>query len=73
MSPQTIFQIQLALGYVAWLLCFGTYIMPRPRAMDRIEAHRAIATFVISHVAAFYLLARPQSKALLMIAREATA
>ena len=44
MSPQTIFQIHLVLGYVACLLCFGTYILPRLRSMERIEAHRVIAT-----------------------------
>ena len=44
MSPGTIFQIHLALGYVAWLLCFSVYILPKLRAMDRFEAHRAIAT-----------------------------
>ena len=45
MSPETIFQIHLVLGYVAWLLCFGVYVLPKLRAMDRVEAHRAIATF----------------------------
>jgi hypothetical protein len=44
MSPETIFQIQLVLGYVAWLLCFGAYIWPRLRAADHVEAHRAVAT-----------------------------
>ena len=44
MSPTTIFQLHLVLGYVPWLLCFGAYVWPRLRAMDRIEAHRAIAT-----------------------------
>jgi hypothetical protein len=44
MSPETIFQIHLVLGYVAWLLCFGAYIWPRLRSMDPVEAHRAIAT-----------------------------
>src|ERR1051325_5392114 len=44
-SSETIFQIHLALGYVAWLLCFGAYVLPRLQAMDRVEAHRAIATF----------------------------
>jgi len=44
MSPALIFQIQLALGYVAWLLCFRAYIWPWLKSMDRIEAHRAIAT-----------------------------
>ena len=44
MSPETLFRIQLVLGYVAWLLCFGVYILPRLRLMDRFRAHRAIAT-----------------------------
>jgi len=44
MSPETIFQVHLVLGYVAWLLCFGVYILPRLRSMGRFEAHRAIAT-----------------------------
>jgi hypothetical protein len=44
MSPETLFRIHLVLGYVAWLLCFSTYIWPRLKAMDRIEAQRAIAT-----------------------------
>lgn len=44
MSPQAIFQTHLVLGYVACLLCFGTYIWPKLKAMDRFEAQRAIAT-----------------------------
>jgi hypothetical protein len=44
MPPATIFQIHLVLGYVPWLLCFGAYVLPRLRAMDRVEAQRAIAT-----------------------------
>jgi hypothetical protein len=44
MSPATIFQIHLVLGYVPWLLCFSAYIWPKLKAMDRVEAHRAIAT-----------------------------
>jgi hypothetical protein len=44
MSPATIFQIQLVLGYVPWLLCFGAYVLPRLKSMERIEAQRAIAT-----------------------------
>src|SRR5215469_12206391 len=44
MSPETLFQIHLILGYLAWLLCFGAYIWPRLRSMDRVEAQRAIAT-----------------------------
>lgn len=44
MSPETIFNLQLILGYVAWLLCFGIYILPRLRSMDLVAAQRAIAT-----------------------------
>lgn len=44
MSPETLFRIHLVLGYVAWLLCFGVYIWPRLHVMERVEAHRAIAT-----------------------------
>src|SRR5215467_15638557 len=44
MSPTTIFQLHLVLGYVPWLLCFGAYIWPRLKTMDPVEAHRAIAT-----------------------------
>ena len=44
MPPQIIFQLQLVLGYVAWLLCFRVYLWPRLRSMNRFEAQRAIAT-----------------------------
>ena len=44
MSPATVFQIHLALGYVPWLLCFGAYVWPRLKVMDGVEAQRAIAT-----------------------------
>lgn len=44
MPPQIIFQLQLVLGYVAWLLCFKAWFWPRLRSMDRFEAQRAIAT-----------------------------
>jgi hypothetical protein len=44
MSTETVFRIHLVSGYVAWLLCFGVYILPKLRAMERFEAHRAIAT-----------------------------
>ena len=44
MSTETLFQIHLALGYVAWLLCLGVYVSPRLKSMDRVEAQRAIAT-----------------------------
>ena len=44
MSPETIFNLHLLLGYVAWLLCFGVYILPRLKSMDLVAAQRAIAT-----------------------------
>jgi hypothetical protein len=44
MSTETIFQIHLILGYVAWLLCFRAYLFPKLKSMDQVEAHRAIAT-----------------------------
>ena len=44
MSPETVFDVHLVLGYVAWLLCFGVYVLPKLRSMERVEAHRAIAT-----------------------------
>jgi hypothetical protein len=44
MSTEPIFQAQLVLGYVVWLLCLGAYILPWLKSMDRIKAHRAIAT-----------------------------
>jgi hypothetical protein len=44
MSPAVIFNIQLALGYVPWLLFFGAYVWPRLKALNQVEAQRAIAT-----------------------------
>lgn len=44
MSPQIVFNLHLVLGYVAWLLCFGVYILPRLKSMDPVAAQRAIAT-----------------------------
>jgi hypothetical protein len=45
MLAKDIFNIDMALGYLVWALCIGTYVWPRLRAMDRLEAQRAIATF----------------------------
>jgi hypothetical protein len=45
MLAKDIFNIDMALGYLAWALFIATYVWPRLRAMDRVEAHRAIATF----------------------------
>ena len=44
MSQETIFNMHLVLGYVAWLLCFRTYLWPRLRSIDPVEAQGAIAT-----------------------------
>ncbi len=44
MSPEPVFQIQLVVGYVVWLVCFGTYIWPWLKSLDRLDAQRAIAT-----------------------------
>ena len=44
MSPEIIFGLHLILGYVAWLLCFRTYLLPRLKSMDLVAAQRAIAT-----------------------------
>jgi hypothetical protein len=43
-SPEIIFNLHLILGYVAWLLCFGVYILPRLKSMEPVAAQRAIAT-----------------------------
>ena len=42
MSPATVFQIHLILGYVPWLLCFGAYVWPRLKSMDQVEAQRGL-------------------------------
>jgi hypothetical protein len=44
MTSETLFNIQLVFGYIAWLLCFGTYFWPRLKIMDRADAQRVIAT-----------------------------
>jgi hypothetical protein len=44
MSTATIFNIQLIVGYVPWLLFFGAYVWPRFKAMERVDVQRAIAT-----------------------------
>ena len=44
MPPELIFLIHLVLGYVACLLCFCVYALPKLRSMSRFEAQRVIAT-----------------------------
>jgi hypothetical protein len=45
MSTAAIFLIQLVLGYLPWFLFLSAYALPRLKAMDHIQAQRAIATF----------------------------
>src|SRR5919198_1543274 len=44
MSPEIVFQLHLVLGYVACLLCFRAYVLPKLKSMDLLKAQRAIAT-----------------------------
>ncbi len=44
MLPQIIFLMHLVLGYLACLLCFVAYVLPRLKSMERIQAQRVIAT-----------------------------
>ena len=97
MTPATVFDIHLLLGYVPWLLCFGTYVWPKLKSMDHVRClHLAgsidmivdyyrgnqiglpalagelvamyaipiiyVPLLMITHVAAFYLLLRPQAR-----------
>jgi len=45
MPASEIFLIDMVLGYLAWALIIATYVWPRLTSMDRVDAHRAIATF----------------------------
>jgi len=42
MSPQTIFNMHLILGDVAWLLCFRAYLLPKLESMDQSEEAEAV-------------------------------
>jgi hypothetical protein len=44
MTTEILFRIHLVFGYVACLLWFGTYILPKLKSMERFEAHRVFAT-----------------------------
>ena len=44
MPPAAVFGLQLVLGYVPWLLLLGAYALRRLKAMDHVQAQRAIAT-----------------------------
>jgi hypothetical protein len=43
MSVVTVFDIQLILGYLPWLVGVGPYVWPRLKAMARVDTQRAIA------------------------------
>jgi hypothetical protein len=43
MTTETVFQVHLVSGYVAWALCFGAFIVPWLRSMPRATAFRAMA------------------------------
>jgi hypothetical protein len=44
MTTEALFRIHLVFGYLACLLWFGTYILPKLKSMERFEAHRVFAT-----------------------------
>jgi len=44
MTPQNIFNLHLAMGYVPWLLWFIAYGWPRLGTMEAADAQRAIAS-----------------------------
>src|SRR5580698_9165884 len=44
MPHALLFLIHLLFGYLAWTLCFLTYLLPKLKSMTPFEAHRAIAT-----------------------------
>lgn len=44
MPSAAVFGLQLVLGYAPWLLLLGAYVLPRLKAMDPVQAQRAIAT-----------------------------
>lgn len=44
MSPAIVFQVHLLLGYLPWLLCFGLYIWPKLKSMERAGAEIRNAT-----------------------------
>jgi hypothetical protein len=44
MPTELVFLIHLVVGYVAWLLCFSVYLLPRLKSVGHFEAQRLIAT-----------------------------
>ena len=45
MPGNEIFMIDMVLGYLIWAILIATYVSPRLKVADRVEAHRAIAAF----------------------------
>lgn len=43
MSPSVIFNLHVMLGYLAWLICTNTYMLPKLKAIDQISSQRVIA------------------------------
>jgi hypothetical protein len=43
MKPEIMFLLQMGLGYVAWLLCFNAYVLPKIREAGPLRSLRAIA------------------------------
>lgn len=60
MPSALLFNIQLVLGYAAWMLCFQAYLLPWVREMAPMRALRAIAMLNAFRFfgLAFFLLAR---------------
>ncbi|HEY7976666.1 MAG TPA: hypothetical protein VID67_00620, partial [Rhizomicrobium sp.] len=44
MTPQAIFLIDMAFGYLAWALCIAVYVWPWLKTMDSVAAQRIVAT-----------------------------
>ena len=49
MSAEIIFGLHLILGYVAWLLCFRTYLFPRLKSMEQVVHAGAAQSRVADH------------------------
>src|SRR5713101_4675974 len=65
MSPQIVFLTHLVLGYVAWLLCFGAYILPSvigpnlPGGFSSFAAYGDLATGLLAILALLTVRIRP--------------
>src|SRR5262245_60429080 len=60
MSTEPLFQIQLVLGYIAWLLCFSAYILPASFAsFATFAAYGDLATGLLAMLALLTIRIRP--------------